>query len=81
MYPCFCLLGEVVDALVVEGTFHHQMPVPTSVVRLVPLVGAPPLHHLILVLRMCGAPIRSHLQKNQVHDISEDKIKHIKYQY
>jgi hypothetical protein len=28
-----------------------------------PLIGAPYLHHLILALRMHGAPIRNHLQE------------------
>jgi hypothetical protein len=42
---------------------HHQRLVPASSVRLIPLVGATPLHHLIPSLRMHDAPIRSHLQK------------------
>jgi hypothetical protein len=42
---------------------HHQTPVPTSIVSLVPLVGAPPLHHLIPSLRMLDALIRNYLQE------------------
>jgi hypothetical protein len=61
MYPCFYVFGEVVDALVVVGTLHHQMSVLTSVVRLVPLVGSPPLHRLIPSPRMRDAPIRNYL--------------------
>jgi hypothetical protein len=63
MYPCFCVFGEAASALVVGGTLHHQVPIPTGIAHLVPLIGAPPLHHLIPVLRICGAPIRSHLQE------------------
>jgi hypothetical protein len=47
----------------VGGTWHHQTPFSTSVVCLVPLVGAPPLHHLLQALRMRSAPIKNHLQK------------------
>jgi hypothetical protein len=57
------IFGEAVAALVVESTLYHQMSVLTSIVHLVPLVGAPPLHHLIPTLRMHGAPIRNHLQE------------------
>jgi hypothetical protein len=63
MYPCFCVFGKAMVALVVGGTLHHQTSVPASIVRLVPLVGAPPLHHLIPALRMPDTPIRSHLQQ------------------
>jgi hypothetical protein len=52
---------------------HHQTPIPTSVMHLVPLVRAPPLHHLITTLRMSDTQIMNHLQKKQVHDISEEK--------
>jgi hypothetical protein len=62
MYPCFCISSEVVVALMVGDTWHHQMLVPTSVVRHVPLVGAIPLHHLLSALRMHDTQIRSHLQ-------------------
>jgi hypothetical protein len=48
MYPCFCVFAEAAAALVVGGTLHHQTPFPASVVRLVPLGEAPPLHHLLL---------------------------------
>jgi hypothetical protein len=54
---------------------HHQTPFLASIVRLVPLRRAPPIHHLVPALRMCGAPIRNHLQIKHVHCISEDKIK------
>jgi hypothetical protein len=47
MYPCFYIFGEDMVALVVGGILHHQMSVPASIVRLIPLVGAPTLHHLI----------------------------------
>jgi hypothetical protein len=39
------------------------MSFSASVVRLVPLGRALPLHHLLLAIRMRGAPIRNHLQK------------------
>jgi hypothetical protein len=42
---------------------HHETSFPGSVVRLVPLVQAPPLHHMPPALRMCDIPIRNHLQK------------------
>jgi hypothetical protein len=61
--------------LVVGGTLHHQMSFLASVVRLVPLRRAPPIHHLLPALRMCSAPIRNHLQSKHVHYISEDIIK------
>jgi hypothetical protein len=48
--------------LVVGGTLHHQTPFSVSVVRLIPLVRAPPLHHLLPTLRIRDAPIRNHLQ-------------------
>jgi hypothetical protein len=54
---------------------HHQTPFLASVVRLVPLRQAPPIHHLLPAQRMCGAPIWNHLQCKHVHCISEDKIK------
>jgi hypothetical protein len=75
-YTCFYVFAESAVALVVGGTLHHQMLFPASVVRLVPLRRATPLHHLLLALRMCGTPIRIHLKK-QVHNISEGKIKQI----
>jgi hypothetical protein len=56
---------------------HHETTFPASVVRHVPLRQAPPIHHLLLALRMCDAPIRNHLQSKHVHCISEDKIKEI----
>jgi hypothetical protein len=56
---------------------HHQMLFPVSVVRLIPLRRAPPIHHLLLALRMRDAPIRNHLQSKKVHCTSEDKIKQI----
>jgi hypothetical protein len=62
VYPCFCVFGEVVAALVVGGILHHQTTVPASVVHLVPLVGAPSLQYLILALKMHDAPISNHLQ-------------------
>jgi hypothetical protein len=54
---------------------HHQTSFLASVVRLVPLKRAPPIHHLLQAQRMCGAPIWNHLQSKHVHCISEDKIK------
>jgi hypothetical protein len=39
------------------------MSFSASVVRLVPLGRALPLHHLFPAIRMRGAPIRNHLQK------------------
>jgi hypothetical protein len=57
------------------GTLHHQTLFLASVVRLVPLRRAPPIHHLLPALRMCGAPIRNHLQSKYIHCISEDKMK------
>jgi hypothetical protein len=60
---------------VVGGTLHHQTPFPASVVRLVPLRRAPPIHHLLPAQRMCDTPIWNHLQSKHVHCISEDKIK------
>jgi hypothetical protein len=73
VYPCFCVFGEAAATLVVGGTLHHQTPTPLSVVRLVPLVGAPPLHHLIPALRMCDAPIRNHL--HEIKYTTYEKIK------
>jgi hypothetical protein len=61
--------------LVVGGTLHHQTSFPASVVRLIPLRQAPPIHHLLSAQRMCGTPIWNHLQSKHVHCISEDKIK------
>jgi hypothetical protein len=63
MYPCFCIFVEAVAALVVGGTLHLQTLFPASVVHLVPLSRAPLFYHLLPTLRMCGAPIRNHLQK------------------
>jgi hypothetical protein len=77
VYLCFCVFIEFLAALVVGGTLHHQTLLPDSIVCLVPLDRAPPLQHLVPALKMCGAPIMNHLPKKQVHDISEDKIKHI----
>jgi hypothetical protein len=54
---------------------HHQTSFPASVVRLVPLRRAPPIHHLLPAQRMCGAPIWNLLQSKHIHYISEDKIK------
>jgi hypothetical protein len=51
---CGCLGGG--------RTLHHHMSFPTSVVRLIPLRRAPAIHHLLPALRMCGTPIRNHLQ-------------------
>jgi hypothetical protein len=63
MYPCFSVFGEAAAALVVGGTLHNLTSVPTSIVRLVSLVGAPPFHYLIPTIMMRGAPIRNHLQE------------------
>jgi hypothetical protein len=54
---------------------HHQTSFSASVVRLVPLRRAPPIHHLLPTQRMCDAPIWNHLQSKHVHCISEDNIK------
>jgi hypothetical protein len=54
---------------------HHQTSFSASVVRLVPLRQAPPIHHMLPAQRMCGAPIWNHLQSKHVHCISEDRIK------
>jgi hypothetical protein len=54
---------------------HHQTSFPASVLRLVPLRRAPPIHHLLPAQRMCGAPIWNHLQSKHVHCISKDKNK------
>jgi hypothetical protein len=56
------LFAESVATLVVGGTLYHQTSFPASVVRLVPLRRAPPIHHLLPAQRMYGAPIRNHLQ-------------------
>jgi hypothetical protein len=48
MYPCFCVFAEVAAASVVGVTLHHQTSFSASVVCLVPLGRAPPLHHLLL---------------------------------
>jgi hypothetical protein len=66
---CDCLGGG-------RDLLHHQTLFLATIVSLVPLGRAPPLHHMLPTLRMRGAQIRNHLQK-QVHNISEDKIKHI----
>jgi hypothetical protein len=54
---------------------HHQTSFEASVLRLVPLRRAPPIHHQLPAQSMCGAPIWNHLQNKHVHCISEDKIK------
>jgi hypothetical protein len=54
---------------------HHHTPFSASVVRLIPLRRAPPIHHLLPAQRMCGTPIWNHLQSKHVKCISEDKIK------
>jgi hypothetical protein len=54
---------------------HHQTPFLASVVRLVPLRRASPIHHLLPAQRMCGTPIWNHLQSKHIHCISKDKIK------
>ena len=43
-------------------TWHHQTSISANIVCLVILIGAPPLHHLLQALRMCGTPIMNHLQ-------------------
>jgi hypothetical protein len=53
-------------ALVVGGTLHHHTSFSASVVRLVPLRRAPPIHHLLPAQRICGAPIWNHLQNKHV---------------
>jgi hypothetical protein len=63
VYPCFCVFVEVEATLMVGETLHNKMSFSASVVHLVPLVGPPPLHHLIPTLRMRDTPIRNHLQK------------------
>jgi hypothetical protein len=77
VYPCFYVFGEAAVALLVGGMLHHQMTFLASVVCLVPLIGAPPLHHLIPALRMCARTNKESSTKFQVHDILEDKIKYI----
>jgi hypothetical protein len=54
---------------------HHETPFPASIVHLVPLRRAPPIHHMLPTQRMCGAPIWNHLKSKLVHCISENKIK------
>jgi hypothetical protein len=63
VYPGFCVFVEATATLVVGRTLHYQTSFLASVVFLVPLVRAPPLPHLLLVLRIHDAPIRNHLQK------------------
>jgi hypothetical protein len=59
---------------------HHQTPFPASVVRLVPLKRAPPLHHLLLALRMHDAPIRNYLKnKYATHQKIKLSIFNTKY--
>jgi hypothetical protein len=50
------------------------MPLPASVVRLLPLVGAPLLHHLLPALGMRSAPIRKHLQDNKYMTYEKMKL-------
>jgi hypothetical protein len=77
VYPCFCVFGEAAAALLVGGMLHHQMTFLANVVRLVPLIGAPPLHHLIPALRMRARTNKESYTKFQVHDVLEDKIKYV----
>ena len=58
----------------VGGTLHQQTPFPASVVRLIPLSRAPPLHHLLPALRMRGAPMRNHLKKYKYTAYQKKKI-------
>jgi hypothetical protein len=58
----------------VGGTLHHQTTFSASVVRLVPLSRAPPLHHLLPALRMRGAPIRNHLKKYKYRAYQKIKL-------
>jgi hypothetical protein len=52
---------EVAAALMVWYTWHHQTPLPASVVRLLPLGAAPLVDDLALALGMRGGPKRNHL--------------------
>jgi hypothetical protein len=63
VYSCFYVFVKAVAILFVGETLHHQSPFPGSVVSIVPLGRAPPLHHLLPTLRIRSAPIRNHLPK------------------
>jgi hypothetical protein len=60
-YPSSHELVEAKVALMVWCTWHHQTPLLASVVRLLPLGPAPPVHHLLPALGMTIAPQRRHL--------------------
>jgi hypothetical protein len=53
---------------------HHETPFPASIVHLVPLRRAPPLHHLLPALRMHIALIRNHLQKSKYTTYQKIKL-------
>jgi hypothetical protein len=53
---------------------HHQTQFYASVVSLVPLGRAPPLHHLLPILKMCDAPIKNHLPKNKYTTYQKIKL-------